>query len=80
MAVPAHAHGRAADATNYDSAVTHAPALEGVTWAVYGGDELLSVTNTTETALTVFGYDDEPYSAQSAPTGCGATGGHRRRA
>lgn len=61
LAGPAHAHGRATDATNYDSTVTEAPALEGVEWAVYGGDALLSVTNTTDTALTVFGYDGEPY-------------------
>ena len=60
-AVPAAAHGRGSDATNYDSEITATPGVDGVTWRIYGGDEFLSVTNTSDTELTVLGYEDEPY-------------------
>lgn len=60
-AAPAFAHGRGSDATNYDSRVTLAPPLDGVTWQVYGGDELLWLENESDTELLVYGYADEPY-------------------
>jgi len=61
---PALAHGRSSDATNYASRVLEAPDLPGVTWRVYGGDEYLGLTNTSDTEITVFGYGEpvpEPY-------------------
>jgi hypothetical protein len=61
IAAPAQAHGRATDATNYASRITDAPELAAMRWAVYGGDELLAVTNTSDRELTVLGYDGEPY-------------------
>jgi hypothetical protein len=61
VAAPALAHGRGAEATNYVSRVTDAPDLPGVTWTVYGGDELLEVANDSEVEVLVYGYDGEPY-------------------
>jgi hypothetical protein len=61
LAAPAHAHGRGTDASNYRSEVTDAPSIDGVEWAVHGGDELLLVVNKTGEELIVLGYDDEPY-------------------
>ena len=61
MVSPALAHGRGTDATNYASRITAAPDLPGVSWAVYGGDELLEVTNETDVEVVVLGYDGEPY-------------------
>jgi hypothetical protein len=64
LAAPAHAHGRGSDATNYSARILEAPDLPGVSWAIYGGDELLEVTNTTAAEVVVLGYpqtDPEPY-------------------
>jgi hypothetical protein len=61
LAAPAAAHGRGSDATNFRSRVTDAPDLPGVTWRVYGGDELLQVTNDGPAELLVEGYEGEPY-------------------
>jgi hypothetical protein len=61
---PALAHGRSSDATNYHSRIQEAPDLPGVTWRVYGGDEFLGVTNTSDVEITVFGYGEpgqDPY-------------------
>jgi hypothetical protein len=64
FAAPAHAHGRGSDATNYSARILEAPDIPGVTWAIYGGDELLEVTNTTDVEVVILGYpqnDPEPY-------------------
>nr|MBA2529183.1 hypothetical protein [Euzebyales bacterium] len=61
LAGPAAAHGRGSDATNYRSTVTRQPELPGVSWRMYGGDEYLSVTNTSDVELVVQGYAEEPY-------------------
>lgn len=61
MAAPASAHGRGSDATNFSSRVTDAPAIDGVRWEIYGGDELLEVENRTAAELLVPGYEGEPY-------------------
>ena len=55
------AHGRSSDATNMDSAITRSPDIPGVEWRIYGGDEFLSVTNTSAAELLVLGYEGEPY-------------------
>lgn len=60
-AAPAAAHGRGSDATNYHSQITGTPDIEGVTWRIYGGDEFLEVSNTSDRELLVLGYEDEPY-------------------
>ena len=60
-ATPAFAHGRGSEVTNYDSRILDAPELEGVKWEVYGGDQYLAVTNTSDTELAVKGYQREPY-------------------
>jgi hypothetical protein len=57
LAAPAHAHGRGSDATNYHSSITAAPELPGITWEIYGGDELLGVTNDSDVELVVYGYE-----------------------
>ncbi len=57
LAAPAHAHGRGGDATNYDSSITAVPELPGVAWEIYGGDELLGVTNDSDIELMVYGYE-----------------------
>lgn len=57
---PALAHGRGSDASNYDSRLVDTPAVEGLAWRVYGGDELLWVDNTTDEELVVFGYERGP--------------------
>jgi hypothetical protein len=57
----AFAHGRGSDATNYVSTVRSAPEAEGVSFRVFGSDEYLSVTNTSDVEVTVLGYDGEPY-------------------
>lgn len=61
MAAPALAHGGGTDAANYVSRITEAPALDGVRWRVFGGDELLWVDNSADQELIVYGYDQEPY-------------------
>ena len=61
LSAPAAAHGKATDATNYESTVLEAPDLDGVTWSVAGGDQYLTVTNTSAEELVVPGYRDEPY-------------------
>jgi hypothetical protein len=61
VAAPAVAHGRGSDATNFDSRITDAPDLPGVSWQIYGGDELLQLTNHGDLEVTVLGYDGEPY-------------------
>ena len=58
---PAAAHGRGSESTNFSSRVVDAPDLPGVTWEVYGGDQYLAVTNTSDTEIVVTGYSDEPY-------------------
>lgn len=60
-AAPALAHGRGTDAGNYDSRITDVPAIDGVQWRVYGGDELLWAENRSDKALIVHGYEEEPY-------------------
>lgn len=66
LAAPALAHGRDTESTNYISRVLEAPDLPGVQWEVYGGDQFLAVTNTTDTELVVPGYEGEPYLRISA--------------
>ena len=61
MAGPATAHGRSGEATNFESVILQAPDQEGVEWEIYGGDQYLAVTNTTDVELMVTGYQDEPY-------------------
>lgn len=61
LAVPAAAHGRSSDAGNYRSRIVGAPDLPGVRWRVWGGDELLSVTNTGATEVVVLDYEKDPY-------------------
>lgn len=61
LPAPASAHGRGSDATNYVSTLRSAPEAPGVTFEVYGNDEYLSVTNNSDTELTVLGYEGEPY-------------------
>lgn len=61
LAWPASAHGRGSESTNFESTVRSAPDIPGVTWQVFGGDQYLSVTNTTDTEVLVFGYEGEPY-------------------
>lgn len=64
LAGPALAHGGGTDATNYRSAITDAPAIEGLRWRVYSGDELLWVENRTGDELVVYGYAEtspDPY-------------------
>ena len=56
-ASPAQAHGRGTDATNYRTTITAPPDLPGVSWEVYGGDELLEVVNTSDTELIISGYE-----------------------
>ena len=58
---PAAAHGRGGESTNFESVILEAPQQEGVTWEIYGGDQFLAVTNTSDVELTVTGYSDEPY-------------------
>lgn len=58
---PAAAHGRGGESTNFRSIILDAPDQEGVSWEIYGGDQYLSVTNTSDVELTVTGYSDEPY-------------------
>src|SRR5687767_7036239 len=61
VAGPASAHGRGGESTNFLSTILQAPQQEGVTWEIYGGDQYLAVTNTSDVELTVTGYQDEPY-------------------
>jgi hypothetical protein len=61
LASPALAHGRGSDATNFRSEILDAPAIEGVAWRIYGGDELLGLTNDSAEEVLVLGYRDEPY-------------------
>lgn len=61
LAVPAAAHGRSADASNYRSRVVRAPDLPRVRWRVRGGDELLSVANTGTPEVVVLDYEGDPY-------------------
>lgn len=68
LAAPAAAHGRGTESTNFSSRVTNAPDLPGVTWEVLGGDQYLSLTNTTDTEVLVTGYEGEPY-ARIGPEG-----------
>lgn len=60
-ASPALAHGRGSDATNFASRIVAAPDLPGVTWRIYGGDEMLAVDNRRDEELVVLGYEGEPY-------------------
>lgn len=61
MAPAAWAHGRAGDATNFDSEVVRAPRLPGVRWQVEGADEFLSVRNTSQEEVVVLDYEGRPY-------------------
>lgn len=67
LAMPAAAHGRGSDATNWDSRVTETPGIPGVSWEVHGGDELLELVS-VEQEVTVLGYSGEPY-VRVGPTG-----------
>lgn len=60
-ATPAFAHGRGSDATNFSATIRSAPEVPGVSWEVYGNDEYLSVTNTSEREVIIEGYEGEPY-------------------
>ena len=60
-AAPAAAHGRGSESTNFNSRILKAPDTPGVTWEIYGGDQYLAVTNTSDTELIVSGYQEEPY-------------------
>jgi hypothetical protein len=60
-AAPAAAHGRGSDATNFRSEILQTPGFDGVTWRIYGGDEMLGVVNEGPEELLVLGYRDEPY-------------------
>lgn len=60
-AVPARAHGRSSDSTNFDSRILQTPAADGVDWRIYGGDEYVAVTASGSQTILVRGYDDEPY-------------------
>ena len=68
LAWPAAAHGRGTESTNFNSRVLSAPELPGVTWQVFGGDQYLSVTNSSDTEVLVLGYEGEPY-ARIGPDG-----------
>ena len=57
----AAAHGRSGESTNFLSVILNTPDHEGVTWEIYGGDQMLAVTNTSDTEITVTGYQEEPY-------------------
>ena len=61
LATPAAAHGRGSEATNFVSRIVQMPDIAGVTWEVFGGDQYLSVTNTSDTEVVVAGYEGEPY-------------------
>ncbi len=58
---PAHAHTRTAETTNIASVVTHDPLPHGVTFTVYTGGLVVSLTNTTNDEVVVVGYEGEPY-------------------
>jgi hypothetical protein len=60
-AAPALAHGRGSDATNFVSQITAQPDVDGVEFEVFGADEYLSVTNTSDQEVVVLGYEDDPY-------------------
>jgi hypothetical protein len=60
-AAPAAAHGRGSDATNFRSEILQTPGFGGVTWRIYGGDEMLGVVNEATEELLVLGYRGEPY-------------------
>ena len=68
LAGPAAAHGSSSESTNFRSAVTQAPDIEGITWGVLGGDQYLTVENDTDAEILVQGYDGEPY-ARIGPEG-----------
>lgn len=59
-ALPAHAHGRGSDATNMRSRILEDPGIEGVTFQIHGGDELLEVVNDTDEEIVILGYEPEP--------------------
>ncbi len=61
LAGPAAAHGRGSDATNFSSRILSAPDVPGLSWRIYGGDELIGLTNTSGSEVTVPGYAGEPY-------------------
>ncbi len=61
-ASPASAHGAdAPDATNYRSAITQAPALEGLQLRTIEAGARLQLTNHTGRNIEVLGYQGEPY-------------------
>src|SRR5688572_11288700 len=68
LAGSASAHGRGSESTNFESRVTAAPEIDGVTWDVYGGDQYLAVINSSDTEVVVEGYQGEPY-ARIGPDG-----------
>jgi hypothetical protein len=68
-ATPALAHGRASDTSNYTSRITSAPALPGVRWKIYNGDEFLGVENTSRTELAVPGYTPGDQYLRIGPEG-----------
>ncbi|MGH8908820.1 MAG: hypothetical protein ACRD0K_20580 [Egibacteraceae bacterium] len=55
-AMPALAHGRGSDATNYSSRILRTPDLPGVTWRIYNSDEFLGVVNLGGGELVVPSY------------------------
>lgn len=60
-AVPALAHGRGSDATNFRSTVRSAPDEGGMRWRVLGGDSMLELHNPGSDDVIVIGLQDEPY-------------------
>jgi hypothetical protein len=59
---PAAAHGGTSDTgpANYRSEITD-PGAPGLSWRVLGGDNLVELTNTTDSEVVVLGYQGEPY-------------------
>ena len=58
LAAPAVAHEGNPD---YESLVTRAPDIPGLTVQVVNGDDSLQLVNTGSEEVTVIGYEDEPY-------------------
>jgi hypothetical protein len=61
MVAPAAAHVRVSEATGFDSVLTHVPEVDGVGWELFAGGELIAVTNAGPHAVTVLGYEGEPF-------------------
>lgn len=60
-AAPAAAHVRAVEASNMSSEIRSVPEVEGVTWHVYAGGQLVSLRSDGPSTIVVHGYEGEPY-------------------